>query len=83
MAGFNVTELNADLDFGSLPYWDVVIIDAGPFGAQPRVRRGGVDKRGPARTRDNARPAMAERGIRVPANNRVGFGAKPHVSYRL
>ena len=32
MADFNVTELNADLDFGSLPYWDVVIIGAGPAG---------------------------------------------------
>ena len=32
MADFSVTELNADLDFGSLPYWDVVIIGAGPAG---------------------------------------------------
>ncbi len=32
MADFKVTELNADLDFGSLPYWDVVIIGAGPAG---------------------------------------------------
>ena len=32
MADFSVTELNADLDFGSLLYWDVVIIGAGPAG---------------------------------------------------
>ncbi len=32
MADFNVTELNADLDFGNLAYWDVVIIGAGPAG---------------------------------------------------
>ena len=32
MADFKVTELDADLDFDSLPYWDVVIIGAGPAG---------------------------------------------------
>ncbi|MEM8943952.1 MAG: NAD(P)/FAD-dependent oxidoreductase [Planctomycetota bacterium] len=32
MADFKVTELAADLDFGSLSYWDVVIIGAGPAG---------------------------------------------------
>ena len=32
MADFKVTELAEDLDFGSLPYWDVVIIGAGPGG---------------------------------------------------
>jgi len=32
MADFKVTELAADLDFDSLPYWDVVIIGAGPGG---------------------------------------------------
>ena len=32
MADFSVTELNADLDFDSLPYWDVLIIGAGPAG---------------------------------------------------
>jgi thioredoxin reductase (NADPH) len=29
---FNVTELNADIDFSRLAYWDVVIIGAGPAG---------------------------------------------------
>ena len=32
MADFKVTELDDDLDFDSLPYWDVVIIGAGPGG---------------------------------------------------
>ena len=32
MADFTVTELDAELDFDSLPYWDVVIIGAGPAG---------------------------------------------------
>ena len=32
MADFKVTELADDLDFDSLPYWDVVIIGAGPAG---------------------------------------------------
>lgn len=32
MADFKVTQLQADLDFEQLPYWDVVIIGAGPAG---------------------------------------------------
>jgi len=32
MADFKVTQLEPDLDFGQLPYWDVVIIGAGPAG---------------------------------------------------
>ena len=32
MADFKVTELSEDLDFENLPYWDVVIIGAGPAG---------------------------------------------------
>ncbi|MDC0935507.1 NAD(P)/FAD-dependent oxidoreductase [Pirellulales bacterium] len=32
MSDFKVTELAEDLDFDSLPYWDVVIIGAGPGG---------------------------------------------------
>lgn len=32
MADFKVTELDANLDFDNLPYWDVVIIGAGPGG---------------------------------------------------
>lgn len=32
MADFKVTQLDPELDFGSLPYWDVVIIGAGPAG---------------------------------------------------
>ncbi|MCA9078655.1 MAG: NAD(P)/FAD-dependent oxidoreductase, partial [Planctomycetaceae bacterium] len=32
MADFKVTELDPELDFGNLPYWDVVIIGAGPAG---------------------------------------------------
>lgn len=32
MADFKVTPLDADLDFSKLPYWDVVIIGAGPAG---------------------------------------------------
>lgn len=32
MADFKVTELDHDLDFDSLPYWDVIIIGAGPGG---------------------------------------------------
>ena len=32
MADFNVTELKEGIDFENLPYWDVVIIGAGPAG---------------------------------------------------
>lgn len=32
MADFKVTELDPDVDFGKLPFWDVVIIGAGPAG---------------------------------------------------
>lgn len=32
MADFKVTEISADLNFDDLPYWDVVIIGAGPAG---------------------------------------------------
>jgi len=32
MADFNVKTLEADLDFEHLPYWDVVIVGAGPAG---------------------------------------------------
>ena len=32
MADFNVKALEANLDFDKLPYWDVVIIGAGPAG---------------------------------------------------
>ena len=32
MADYKVTELNDQIDFGNLPYWDVVIIGAGPGG---------------------------------------------------
>jgi thioredoxin reductase (NADPH) len=32
MADFKVTELSAEIDFGNLPYWDVVIVGAGPAG---------------------------------------------------
>src|SRR5437899_12857404 len=32
MSDFKVTQLGADLDFENLPYWDVVIIGAGPAG---------------------------------------------------
>lgn len=32
MSDFKVTELDESLDFGALPYWDVVIIGAGPAG---------------------------------------------------
>lgn len=32
MADFKVTQLERDLDFDQLPYWDVVIIGAGPAG---------------------------------------------------
>ncbi|MFO1092784.1 MAG: NAD(P)/FAD-dependent oxidoreductase [Planctomycetaceae bacterium] len=32
MADFKVTELSGDVDFDNLPYWDVVIIGAGPAG---------------------------------------------------
>lgn len=32
MADFKVTELDANTDFDNLPYWDVVIIGAGPGG---------------------------------------------------
>ena len=32
MADFKVTELEGDIDFDSLTYWDVIIIGAGPSG---------------------------------------------------
>ena len=32
MADFKITKLDADVDFSNLPYWDVVIIGAGPAG---------------------------------------------------
>jgi thioredoxin reductase (NADPH) len=32
MSDFKVTELSPDIDFGNLPFWDVVIIGAGPAG---------------------------------------------------
>ena len=32
MSDFTVTQLSGDLDFSHLPYWDVVIIGAGPAG---------------------------------------------------
>ena len=32
MSDFKVTELSPEIDFGSLPFWDVVIIGAGPAG---------------------------------------------------
>jgi thioredoxin reductase (NADPH) len=32
MADFKVTQLAEDTDFGNLPYWDVVVIGAGPAG---------------------------------------------------
>ena len=32
MADFSVKPLEADLDFDNLPYWDVVIVGAGPAG---------------------------------------------------
>lgn len=32
MADFKVTELDKGIDFGNLPYWDVVIVGAGPAG---------------------------------------------------
>lgn len=32
MADFKVTELDDNIDFGNLPYWDVVVIGAGPAG---------------------------------------------------
>ena len=32
MADFNVTELGEGIDFDNLPYWDVVILGAGPAG---------------------------------------------------
>src|SRR5262245_58948763 len=32
MSDFKVTELDEQIDFGNLPYWDVVIIGAGPAG---------------------------------------------------
>ncbi len=32
MSDFKVTELGEHIDFGNLPYWDVVIIGAGPAG---------------------------------------------------
>lgn len=32
MADFAVTELDSEIDFSSLPYWDVVIVGAGPAG---------------------------------------------------
>ncbi|MCA9065454.1 MAG: NAD(P)/FAD-dependent oxidoreductase, partial [Planctomycetaceae bacterium] len=32
MSDFKVTHLDAEIDFSKLPYWDVVIIGAGPAG---------------------------------------------------
>ena len=32
MADFAVTELDSGIDFANLPYWDVVIVGAGPAG---------------------------------------------------
>ena len=32
MVDYKITDLDADLDFDQLPYWDVVIIGAGPAG---------------------------------------------------
>ena len=32
MADFKVTEVDAHIDFGNLPYWAVVIVGAGPAG---------------------------------------------------
>ncbi len=32
MSDFKVTELSPEIDFGNLPFWDVVIIGAGPAG---------------------------------------------------
>jgi thioredoxin reductase (NADPH) len=32
MADFKVTELGANIDFGNLPFWDVVIVGGGPAG---------------------------------------------------
>ena len=32
MADFSVKPLEANLDFDNLPYWDVVIVGAGPAG---------------------------------------------------
>jgi ferredoxin/flavodoxin---NADP+ reductase len=32
MSDFKVTELDENIDFGNLPYWDVVIVGAGPAG---------------------------------------------------
>jgi thioredoxin reductase (NADPH) len=32
MSDFKVTELSSEIDFGNLPFWDVVIIGAGPAG---------------------------------------------------
>lgn len=32
MADYVVTELGEDIDYGALPYWDVVIVGAGPAG---------------------------------------------------
>jgi len=32
MSDFKITELDEGVDFGHLPYWDVVIVGAGPAG---------------------------------------------------
>ena len=32
MSDFRVTPLKEGIDFGNLPYWDVIIIGAGPAG---------------------------------------------------
>ena len=32
MSDFRVTRLDEEIDFGNLPYWDVIIIGAGPAG---------------------------------------------------
>ena len=40
MADFKVTELDADIDFSKLAYWDVVIIGAGPGGLAASLTTG-------------------------------------------
>ena len=38
MADFAVTELDSEIDFSNLPYWDVVIVGAGPRDSPPVSR---------------------------------------------
>ena len=55
----------------------------GDRGEAPSRKAGYADRaRRPARARDNARPAGAERGYRGPASVRVGTGAKPRPGRR-